>query len=140
MMTPTNRLHLGFTRTPVAMALTENIQREEPTEIEAARAPTCLIDQCSLAYPQAAESVRGSSAAVSNLIRLFDLPAEVLRSPKERFGPGPALARTLGQRRTGGVVSQSPGARLDSRSDQKWTATVTALAVHPIAKDRGSVG
>ena len=140
MMTPTNGLHLGFTRTPVATALTENIQREEPTAIEAARAPTCLIDPCSLAHPQAAQSVRGSSAAVSNLIRLFDLPAEVQRSPQERFGPGPAPARTLGQRQTGGGVSQSPGARLDSRSDQKWTETVKVLAVHRIAKDRRSLG
>ncbi len=62
----------------VAVALIENIQREELTPAEEARALQRLIGDFSLTHSQVAEAVGRSRAAVTNLIRLLDLPAEVV--------------------------------------------------------------
>jgi len=62
----------------VAVALIENIQREELTSAEEARALKRLIEDFSLTHQEVAESVGRSRAAVSNLIRLLDLPASVV--------------------------------------------------------------
>lgn len=62
----------------VAVALIENIQREELTSAEEARALKRLIEEFSLTHSQVAETVGRSRAAVTNLIRLLDLPASVV--------------------------------------------------------------
>ncbi|MBN7137827.1 chromosome partitioning protein ParB [Lysobacter enzymogenes] len=64
-------------RTVVAMALIENIQREDLNPLEEAQALTCLIDEFDLTHAQAAEAVGRSRAAVSNLLRLLELPGEI---------------------------------------------------------------
>jgi len=61
----------------VAMALIENIQRENLNPLEEARALSQLIDEFGLTHQAAAESVGRSRAAVSNLLRLMDLADEV---------------------------------------------------------------
>jgi ParB family chromosome partitioning protein len=62
----------------VAVALIENIQREELTPAEEARALQRLSVEFSLTHAQVAEAVGRSRAAVSNLIRLLDLPQEIV--------------------------------------------------------------
>jgi ParB family transcriptional regulator, chromosome partitioning protein len=62
----------------VAVALIENIQREDLTSAEEARALKRLIDEFSLTHTEVAETVGRSRAAVSNLIRLLDLPVSVV--------------------------------------------------------------
>ena len=62
----------------VAVALIENIQREELSPAEEARALSRLIDEYSLTHQEVAEAVGRSRAAVSNLLRLLDLPTEVV--------------------------------------------------------------
>jgi ParB family transcriptional regulator, chromosome partitioning protein len=62
----------------VAVALIENIQREDLTSAEEARALKRLIEEYSLTHTEVAETVGRSRAAVSNLIRLLDLPAPVV--------------------------------------------------------------
>jgi len=62
----------------VAIALIENIQREELTSAEEARALKRLTEEFSLTHAQVAESVGRSRAAVSNLIRLLELPGPVV--------------------------------------------------------------
>ena len=61
-------------RAVVAMALIENIQREDLNPLEEAQALSRLIDEFSLTHQQAAEAVGRSRAAVSNLLRLLELP------------------------------------------------------------------
>ena len=61
----------------IAIALIENIQREELTPAEEARALSRLVSQFSLTHQQVADAVGRSRAAVTNLIRLLDLPAAV---------------------------------------------------------------
>lgn len=61
----------------IAMALIENIQRENLNPIEEAVALQRLIDEFGLTHQQAAEAVGRSRAAVSNLLRLLTLEKEV---------------------------------------------------------------
>jgi ParB family chromosome partitioning protein len=64
-------------RSVIAMALIENIQREDLNPLEEAQALTRLIDEFGLTHQQAAEAVGRSRASVSNLLRLLELPAGV---------------------------------------------------------------
>jgi len=64
-------------RTVVAMALIENIQREDLNPLEEAQALQRLIDEFDLTHAAAAEAVGRSRAAVSNLLRLLELPEPI---------------------------------------------------------------
>ncbi len=64
-------------RTVVAMALIENIQREDLNPLEEAQALQRLIDEFDLTHAQAASAVGRSRAAVSNLLRLLELPTAI---------------------------------------------------------------
>jgi len=61
----------------VAMALIENIQREDLNPLEEATALRRLIDDFGMTHQQASEAVGRSRAAVSNLLRLLALMQEV---------------------------------------------------------------
>ena len=61
----------------VAMALIENIQREDLNPLEEATALRRLIDDFSMTHQEAADAVGRSRAAVSNLLRLLELMQEV---------------------------------------------------------------
>ncbi len=64
-------------RTVIAMSLIENIQREDLNPLEEAQALQRLIDEFDLTHAQAAEAVGRSRAAVSNLLRLLELPTAI---------------------------------------------------------------
>lgn len=64
-------------RTVVAMALIENIQREDLNPLEEAQALQRLIDEFSLTHAEAAAAVGRSRASVSNLLRLLELPPAI---------------------------------------------------------------
>ncbi|MGD8785029.1 MAG: ParB/RepB/Spo0J family partition protein [Thioalkalispiraceae bacterium] len=57
----------------MAMALIENIQRQQLNPIEEAAALNRLIDEFGLTHEQTAEAVGRSRAAVSNMLRLLNL-------------------------------------------------------------------
>lgn len=61
----------------IAMALIENIQRENLNPLEEARALDRLIREFDLTHAEAAQAVGRSRAAVSNLLRLRDLSDKV---------------------------------------------------------------
>jgi ParB family chromosome partitioning protein len=61
----------------IAVSLIENIQREELSPADEARALRRLIEEFALTHEQVAHAIGRSRAAVSNLLRLLDLPAEV---------------------------------------------------------------
>lgn len=64
-------------RTVVAMALIENIQREDLNPLEEAQALQRLIEEFDLTHAGAAGAVGRSRAAVSNLLRLLELPPAI---------------------------------------------------------------
>ncbi|HEY5604000.1 MAG TPA: ParB/RepB/Spo0J family partition protein [Gammaproteobacteria bacterium] len=61
----------------IAMALIENIQRENLNPIEEASALQRLIEEFELTHQQAADAVGRSRAAVTNLLRLLSLNPDV---------------------------------------------------------------
>jgi ParB family chromosome partitioning protein len=61
----------------IAMALIENIQRENLNPLEEARALDQLIREFDLTHAEAAKAVGRSRASVSNLLRLQDLSEKV---------------------------------------------------------------
>ena len=63
----------------VAMALIENIQREDLSPLEEAQALARLIEEFGLTHERAAEAVGRSRAMVTNLLRLLDLPEPIKR-------------------------------------------------------------
>jgi ParB family transcriptional regulator, chromosome partitioning protein len=64
-------------REALAVSLIENIQREELSPADEARALLRLIEEFTLTHEQIAQAIGRSRAAVSNLLRLLDLPAEI---------------------------------------------------------------
>jgi len=61
----------------IAMALIENIQRENLNPLEEARALERLIREFDLTHQEAAEAIGRSRASVSNLLRLLELSDKV---------------------------------------------------------------
>ena len=68
----------------VAMALIENIQREDLNPLEEARAFERLIAEFGLTHQQVAEAVGRSRAAVTNLLRLVELAPAVAELVERR--------------------------------------------------------
>ena len=78
----------------IAMALIENIQRENLNPLEEARALDRLIHEFDLTHAEAAKAVGRSRASVSNLLRLQDLSDKVkplLEDRKLEMGHARAL-------------------------------------------------
>ena len=71
-------------KSTAAIALIENIQREDLNPLEEAQAFMRLIEEFDLTHQQVADSVGRSRAAVSNLLRLLDLAEPV----KEQVNKG----------------------------------------------------
>ena len=107
------------------MALVENMAREDLNPIEEARACAALVEELDLSKEEVAKRVGRSRSAISNLIRLLDLPDQVLdllesrraqRGPRPRAarrqGPGRAPpARPRGRRRAAGRCARPSAAR-----------------------------
>src|SRR5215471_8516724 len=68
----------------IAVALIENIQRENLNPLEEARALSRLISEFGLTHQQAADAVGRSRAGVSNLLRLLELTPEVCELVEKR--------------------------------------------------------
>lgn len=68
----------------IAMALIENIQREDLNPLEEAAALQRLIAEFDLTHQQAAEAVGRSRTAVTNLLRLLELTDEVQQRVRDR--------------------------------------------------------
>jgi ParB family transcriptional regulator, chromosome partitioning protein len=85
----------------IAVALIENIQRENLNPLEEARALARLVSEFGLTHQQVAEAVGRSRAGVSNMLRLLELAPEVCELLEKRsleMGHARALL-ALGQRR-----------------------------------------
>jgi len=90
-------------RAAIAMALIENIQRENLNPLEEANALQRLIDEFDMTHQQAAEAVGRSRAAVSNLLRLLELNDDVkhlLEKSALEMGHARALLGLAGQAQT----------------------------------------
>ncbi|MFP5507147.1 MAG: ParB/RepB/Spo0J family partition protein, partial [Gammaproteobacteria bacterium] len=90
-------------RAAIAMALIENIQRENLNPLEESRALHRLIREFELTHQEAAEAVGRSRAAVSNLLRLLELTEDVkelVEAGKLEMGHARALLALAGAAQT----------------------------------------
>jgi ParB family chromosome partitioning protein len=115
----------------VAVALIENIQRENLNPVEEARSLSQLVKQFGMTHAEAAEAVGRSRAAVSNLLRLLDLPEPVRRLLSAReldMGHARALL---------GIGSPELMVEFAKRAaSQGWSVRETEKAVRRLAEAR----
>ena len=128
----------------IAMALIENIQRENLNPLEEARALERLISEFGITHQQAADAVGRSRAAVSNLLRLLELAPEITAYVEKReleMGHARALLG-LTQRRhqieVGALVAKKG---LSVRETEALVRSMLAKAAggSPAAKDSKSL-
>jgi ParB family chromosome partitioning protein len=115
----------------VAMALIENIQRENLNPLEEARALERLIQEFDMTHEQAAKAVGRSRTAVTNLLRLLDLGDEVKKMVERReleMGHARALL-ALGDAREQAAAARKVAAA--GYSVRETERLVKRLASHP---------
>ena len=119
-------------RAAVAVALIENIQRENLNPLEEARALERLIGEFDMTHQQAAEAVGRSRTAVSNLLRLLEL-GEVATAMVQRgeleMGHARALLALEGRRQAEAahqVVNHGLSVRATERLVKKLLAEASA--------------
>ncbi|HEX6551065.1 MAG TPA: ParB/RepB/Spo0J family partition protein [Gammaproteobacteria bacterium] len=91
-------------RAAIAMALIENIQRENLNPLEEAQALQRLISEFEMTHQQASEAVGRSRAAVTNLLRLLELTDDVKQMVEQgdlEMGHARALLPLKGLAQTG---------------------------------------
>jgi ParB family chromosome partitioning protein len=118
----------------VAVALIENIQRENLSPIEEARSLHRLIEEFGLTHADAADAVGRSRVTVTNLLRLLELPRPV-REMLERRELDMGHARAL-------LGLESPELTVELAEQarkQQWSVRATESAVRKLAgPQRGS--
>ena len=114
----------------IAMALIENIQRENLNPLEEARALDRLITEFDMTHATAAEAVGRSRAAVSNLLRLLELADEVKQLVEHReieMGHARALLALENRRQQAEVAALVAKKKLSVRETE---ALVKRLLAH----------
>ena len=121
----------------LAMALVENIQREDLNPLEEANGVQRLIDEFKLTHQEAAEAIGRSRAATTNLLRLRNLQKPVqalLFDGKIEMGHARALLALEGRRQ------ESVAKRVASRGlSVRQTEELVNAIVHPSSKARRRV-
>jgi ParB family chromosome partitioning protein len=94
--------------TAIAVALIENIQREDLNPLEEANALRRLIDEFELTHQEAADAIGRSRTAVTNLLRLLELCPEaknLLESGELEMGHARALLALVNARQQAEVAA-----------------------------------
>jgi ParB family chromosome partitioning protein len=122
----------------VAMALIENIQRENLNPLEEARALDRLISEFDMTHATAAEAVGRSRAAVSNLLRLLELTDEVKQLVEHReleMGHARTLLGLANKRQQAEIGALVASKKMSVRETE---ALVKRLSEHPQESQRES--
>jgi len=117
------------------MALIENIQREELSALEEAQALHRLIEEFDLTQQQAADAVGRSRVAVTNLLRLLDLP-EPIRRLLETGRIEMGHARALGTLPAPRAIALAEKAAAEQWSVRELEDAVRLAQLAPSAKKR----
>jgi ParB family transcriptional regulator, chromosome partitioning protein len=115
----------------IAVALIENIQRENLNALEEARALERLINEFHMTHQQAADAVGRSRAAVSNLLRLLELAPEIAGLVERReleMGHARALLALPGRRQQSEVGAFVAKKRLSVRETEAIVRRMLAPA------------
>jgi ParB family chromosome partitioning protein len=116
----------------LALALVENIQREDLNPLEEAQGLARLINEMGLTHDAAAKAVGRSRSAVSNLLRLTSLAAavqEYLLSGALEMGHARALL-ALPESQQAGAAARVVNGELSVRETERLVATLA----HPVQR------
>ena len=116
----------------LALALVENIQREDLNPLEEAQGLSRLIDEFGLTHEAAAKAVGRSRSAVSNLLRLTALAApvqEYLMSGAIEMGHARALL-ALPVAQQGGAAARVVNGGLSVRETERLVRALASPAKH----------
>jgi ParB family chromosome partitioning protein len=118
----------------LAIALIENIQRENLNPIEEAVSLRRLVDEFDMTHTAVAEAVGRSRAAVSNLLRLLELPVPVRKMLEQReLDMGHARAIL-------GITSPQMQTEIAQRAVAKnWSVRATEQAVRALNSSGGQI-
>jgi ParB family transcriptional regulator, chromosome partitioning protein len=125
----------------LAMALIENIQRENLNPLEEAQGLQRLIDEFGLTHQQAADAVGRSRPAASNLLRLLQLAApvqELLMTGKLDMGHARALLPLPGAQQVAvaqRIVQKGLSVREAERLVQQIVNPPKQTAAQPVDRD-----
>ena len=111
-----------------AMALVENIQRQDLNAIEIALGMQRLVDECGLTQEAMAEKVGKKRSTVSNYLRLLALPSEVQLALKEgliSMGHAKAIASIESDKQQTSVLKKIIKANLSVRQTEDYIRTLT---------------
>ena len=117
----------------IAIALIENVQRENLNPVEEATALQRLIDEFGMTHQQTADSVGRSRAAVTNLLRLLSLNDDVrqmLEQDRMDMGHARALLALTGKLQSR-AAAQVVGKGLSVRETENL---VRRMLTHPEAR------
>ncbi|MFU8897035.1 MAG: ParB/RepB/Spo0J family partition protein [Gammaproteobacteria bacterium] len=118
----------------IAMALIENIQREDLNPLEEARALERLIHEFEMTHQLAAEAVGRSRAAVSNLLRLLELSDEVKTLVEHRsleMGHARALLGLADRKAQAAAAREVVAKRLSVRDTERLVKRLQTPAAKP---------
>ena len=127
--------------TALALALIENIQREDLNPVEEAMGLKRLLDEFGMTHQQAAESVGRSRAAVSNLLRILNLDPVVrehIENERSEMGHGRALLALPQADQSGAaevVIHKRLSVRQAEQLVRQWLAGERKRKRKPASKD-----
>jgi ParB family chromosome partitioning protein len=122
----------------LAMALIENIQREDLNPLEEAAGIKRLIDEFAMTHQTAADAVGRSRTAVTNLLRLLNLAAPVqamLMRSEIDMGHARALLGLDGAKQIM-AAEQVAGKRLSVREVEQWVSRLSKAPQKTSAKPK----
>ncbi|MGZ8224743.1 MAG: ParB/RepB/Spo0J family partition protein [Methylobacter sp.] len=128
-------------RAAMAIALIENIQREDLNPLEEAEALRRLLDEFEMTHQQIADAVGKSRATVTNLLRLIDLHPEVkklLLNGQIEMGHARALLSLNGLKQLAAankIVKDGLTVRATERLVKESQADLKAPKIKEIDKD-----
>lgn len=124
----------------IAVALIENIQRENLNPLEEALALRRLIDEFDMTHQEAATAIGRSRAAVSNLLRLLELSEEtkaLLQSRQLEMGHGRALLALSDLRRQAEVARMVATKGLSVRETERLVRRMQRGRSKPVRRSVG---
>ena len=119
------------------VAVIENVQREDLNAVEEALAYDTLIDRFGLTQEQVAKQVGKSRSAVTNMLRLLDLPDEVLEMLKSDIISAGHARALLGLKNEDQMVSLAQKIAEKGLSVRDVEKTIRLLNYEPAAKTEG---
>ncbi len=130
-------------RERLELALTENLVREDLTPIDVAQACACLIEDFGQGHAELAARLGRSRPAVSNLVRLLELPEEVqdmIAAGRLSEGHGRAILMADGRGRRLRVAEQAVAGGLSVRATEDLARRASASPPRRARPAAGPVG